>query len=346
MKTNISYIIIIILLGIASLLLWRIPKSINVVSSFEVDIPQGFPKIPVPDNNKLSAERIELGRQLFYDVRLSKDSSISCSSCHLASAAFSDHQTLSVGINQLVGHRNVPTLTNVAYHPYFFKEGGSPTLEAQVLGPICTEEEMGFNAVDVVSRLAQDPHYVKLAKEAYQREFDLFVITRALASFERTLLSGNSPFDHYRNKRDSTALTLSQGRGMTLFFSDRLACGNCHGGFDFTNYQFENIGLYEEYKDHGRFRITQDSADIGKFKVPTLRNIVLTAPYMHDGSISTLAEVIDHYNKGGAAHPNRHQDIKPLSLTQEEKDDLIQFLYSLTDSSFINDQRFQLASTY
>lgn len=334
---------IIMCMLILALLLQR-GKSIqfSASDSYSLDLPDGFPEIPQPENNHITLERVDFGKQLFYDKRLSKDSTIACSNCHLPSAAFSDHQIKSIGIHQLKGKRNVPTLANVAYHPYFFKEGGSPTLEAQVLGPICAEDEMGFNAVRVVERLRQDTQYVELARKAYDRELDLFVITRALASFERTLISGNSPYDQYVNQGDTTAFTIAQKRGMRLFFSEKLGCTSCHGGFDFTHYGFENIGLYKKYKDKGRFRVSQDEADIGKFKVPTLRNVALTAPYMHDGSMPTLEAVLDHYQKGGNQHPNQSSLIKPFSLNDHEKEDIISFLNGLTDSLFIQDPRFQL----
>jgi cytochrome c peroxidase len=169
---------------------------------------------------------------------------------------------------------------------------------------------------------------------------DHFVITRALACFERSLLSGYSPYDQYANYDKLNALTEAEIRGMNLFFSDKTNCSKCHSGFNFSNYAFENNGLYEEYEDVGQFRLTGLDSDIALFKVPSLRNVELTAPYMHDGRINSLEEIIEHYNSGGENHPHKNNLIQPLNLTDLEKNDLIQFLKSLTDETFINNKLF------
>ena len=306
---------------------------------YKLAVPAHFPPPSIPLDNQLTQERVELGKKLFYDPVLSLDSTISCASCHPQSTAFADDLMVSTGIQGRMGFRNVPTLTNVAYHPYFFREGGNPSLEGQVLGPICAFDEMGFNARELANRLIGDPVYEPLAKDAYGRSIDLFVITRALAAFERTLISGNAPYDQYI-LGDENALSALEKQGLELFQSERTACATCHEGFDFSNYKFENIGLYEVYLDEGRYRITLDSADIGKIKVPTLRNVALTAPYMHDGSLPSLAEVIDHFDRGGSGHSNQSSDVKPLHLTQEEKNALLAFLHSLTDEEFIQNPNF------
>jgi cytochrome c peroxidase len=178
-----------------------------------------------------------------------------------------------------------------------------------------------------------------MSRDAYNRLPDPFVITRALATFERTLVSGNAPVDLYQNGNKS-ALSESQIRGMNLFYSNQTNCSSCHGGFNFTNHDFENNGLYVDYPDNGRERLTNNPADRALFKTPSLRNVALTPPYMHDGSISTLKDVIEHYNSGGHSHPNKSALIKPLNLTAEEKEDLIHFLESLTDQTFVSNPAF------
>jgi cytochrome c peroxidase len=274
---------------------------------------------------------------LFYYNILSIDSSISCASCHKPNLAFSDDRALSPGVKNRPGTRNAPSLTNVAYHPYFLREGGVPTLEMQVLVPIQEENEFNHNIVEIGKLLKQDPEYVKLSKLAYNREPDYYVITRALGVFERTLISGDSKYDKYKNKE--LTLTTLEKQGLNLFFSEKTKCSSCHSGFNFTDYTFQNNGLYEDYNDIGRLRFSKDSSDLSLFKVPTLRNIEVTAPYMHDGSVKTLEDVINHYNTGGKKHVNKSDLIIPLQLTNEEKLSLIAFLKTLTDESFINNEQ-------
>lgn len=304
------------------------------------EVPEGFPTVAYPEGNGHTESRWALGKKLFFDPVLSADSSISCASCHAPHLAFSDDKAVSLGVENRPGRRNSPTLANVAYHPYFTREGGVPTLEMQVLVPLQEHDEFDFNIVAAAERLQQLPDYVAMSQTAYDRTPDAFVITRALACFERSLLSGDSPYDRcfYQNKNE--ALTAAQKRGMTLFFSEKTGCADCHGGFNFTDYSFKNNGLYAEYADAGKFRLTGAESDIGVFKVPTLRNIALTAPYMHDGSLLTLDEVIEHYNSGGKAHPNRSEIIRPLNLTTDEKEDLITFLHALTDETFTGNPLF------
>ena len=309
-------------------------------NNYQLNIPPGFPEPEIPEDNLLTAERVELGRKLFYEPLLSRDSSISCGTCHLLSKGMADHKRISVGIKNRKGNRNVPTLTNIAYQPYLFMEGGSPTLEMQLLGPIQEHSEMDLTISESVARLKTIPSYQDMAKEAYGREMGAFVLSRSLAAFERTMISGNSPFDKSKYQGDTAAMTESQQRGMRLFFSPKTQCMTCHSGFNFTDYTFQNIGLYQKYEDKGRMRVTQDSSDAGKFKVPTLRNVALTHPYMHDGSIRTLEEVLDHYESGGFDHPNKAQQIFPLDLSETDKADLISFLHALTDSAFITNKDF------
>ena len=307
---------------------------------FELELPAHFPPILHPEGNELTQERVDLGKMLFYEKALSLDSSISCATCHPQAKAFADNEAVSIGIQNRLGFRNVPVLGNVAYHPYFFREGGSPSLEAQVLGPICNFDEMGFNARELADRLKLDSTYQQLARKAYERPMDLWVITRALSAFERTLITGDSPWDHFI-QGDSSALSSSEKRGWDLFQSERLACTQCHSGIDFSDYSFQNNGLYSQYEDKGRYRASFDTADIGKFKVFSLRNVELTGPYMHDGSLTSLEEVIEHYNSGGKQPANQSKLIKPLGLTETEKTDLIAFLKALTDDTFLQNPAFK-----
>ncbi|MEL7531175.1 MAG: cytochrome c peroxidase [Bacteroidota bacterium] len=309
-------------------------------AAFEWDLPAGFAEPSVPANNEMTVARVRLGKMLFFDPILSVDSTLSCGSCHLAQAGFADHNPISLGVEGRVGERNAPTLTNIGYHPYFFREGGSPTLEQQVLGPICNNLEMGFNAALLAERLKNHPVYEPLAQETYGREIGLFVLTRAIAAYERTLISGDSPYDRFVRGEDPQALNAAAQRGLTLFKSERTNCTQCHGGIDFSLYNFENNGLYDSFLDQGRYRVTLDSTDIGKFKVPTLRNIGLSWPYMHDGSLKSLEEVVQHYNEGGQGHANQSAYVRPLGLNPKEVSDLVAFLESLTDEKFINNPAF------
>ncbi len=308
--------------------------------TYHLDLPPGFPEPEIPEDNQLTPARIALGKQLFFDPILSRDSTIACASCHFQEDAFSDTRRLSVGIEGRVGMRNAPSLANVAYLNSFFRDGGVPTLELQVLAPIDDENEMDFNIVEVAERLQRIPAYVTMSQEAYNRPPDPFVIIRAIAAFERTMISGNSPFDQYYYQGDATALTASQIKGMELFMSDSLNCYTCHSGFNFTDNNFYNIGLYETYKDTGRARIVFKEEHNGEFKVPSLRNVEVTAPYMHNGSMRTLEEVIDHFASGGEEHVNKSALMQSFVLTEEEKKCLIDFLNSLTDQSFLENKAF------
>lgn len=304
-----------------------------------MELPAGFPELPFPAENAFTQARWELGKQLFFDPIMSVDSSISCASCHQPELAFSDQLAFSPGVAQRPGTRNATSLSNLAYHPYYTREGGIATLEMQVLVPIQEHNEFDFNILLIAERLLADSTYVQMAQAAYERDPDPYVITRALACFERSLLSGNSHYDQYQRGEK----TLSPGalRGEALFFSERTKCSQCHGGFNFTDYSFANNGLYENYDDTGRFRLTGEENDRAVFKVPSLRNVELTGPYMHDGSLQSLEAVVAHYNTGGKAHPNKSAFLQPLLLSEQEQADLVLFLQSLTDPLFVNNPIFQ-----
>lgn len=310
-------------------------------ADFDLVVPKGFPEIVYPEDNAYTKARWQLGKKLFYDPIMSMDSSISCNSCHKQAFAFADFKATSPGVKNRPGVRNAPILSNLAYAPYFTSEGGVPSLEMHVLVPIQEHNEFDFNILLIEERLKRIPEYVEMSQKAYQRPPDYYVITRALANFERGLISGNSAFDKYKYHGQSEAMSKNAQRGYELFYSERTQCGSCHSGFNFTNYSFENNGLYEVYADEGRKRLTHLENDDARFKVPSLRNIELSAPYMHDGSIQTLEEVIEHYNQGGHPHKNKSELVKPLQLSAEEKQDLLAFLIALTDTDFIENEHFE-----
>ncbi|NRA12349.1 MAG: cytochrome-c peroxidase [Crocinitomicaceae bacterium] len=284
--------------------------------------------------------KIELGKQLFYDPILSRDSSISCATCHKQELAFTDGITKAKGIFDRIGKRNSPTLTNVGNRPYLLLDGVNPSLEAQVGAPIQEHSEFDFHILLILERLKQISKYQELAKKGYDSEITEFVFVNSIAEFERTLVSNNSPYDQYL-QGNKKALSESQIRGKKLFF-DKFYCGKCHNGDDLTNDRLTNNGLYLEYEDDGRMRLTEREEDRAVFKVPTLRNIAITAPYMHDGSIETLEEVLQHYMTGGMNHPQKAEEIKPFELSAKEKTDLIQFFHALTDSTFITNPAYSI----
>lgn len=339
MKVPFTYYLVlgVVLLCLGCSLDSEIPRELG--TPYELTIPDGFPQMPIPADNQLTVERVELGRALFYDKRLSRDSTISCATCHIVSKGMADNNVLAVGINDLVGIRNVPTLGNIGYHPTLFREGGNPSLEAQVFGPIDSPEEMGFSVREAVDRLRLIPAYQSWAQETYDRDFDEFVLSRAIASFERILISGDAPYDEW-SRGDETAMTESAKRGMVLFF-DELDCGSCHTGFDFTNYLPANNGSHVTYDDPGLMNLTQNPQDRGKFKTLTLRNVEITGPYMHDGSYATLTDVIDNYSAGGSGHANQDPRIVPFAINAQEKVDLIEFLHSLTDPTFLSNPEYE-----
>ena len=299
-------------------------------------LPKGFDQPVIREDNPMDYAKIDLGKKLFFEPILSLDSTISCASCHIPQRAFSAPQAISPGVGGKFAMRNAPSLSNLAWYPYFFAEGGSPNLEAQILGPLEDPNEMSLSAVTAVARLKQNPEYIKLFKQVFNDSPSVYTLTRAIAAFERNLISGNSAFDKYYYQKQDDALSEEQKRGFKLFNSDRLKCAECHSGYLFTDFSFHNIGLFNEYKDPGRERLTLKKEDHGKFKVPSLRNIAVTGPYMHNGSVETLEDVIDLYESGGFPYSNKSDKIQPLELTIEEKSALIAFLHSLTDSSYIS----------
>jgi len=274
------------------------------------------------------------GRSLFFDKRLSLDNSISCASCHHPEKAFTDGKVKSIGVGGRIAFRNASTLLNVGDAPVFMFDAHIESLHAQAIVPIQDTNEMSIPMGELIRKLKKIEHYAQASKQLYNRELDVWVVTRALASFQKTLVSNNSPFDSYL-AGDKAAISEDAKKGWVLF--NDLQCIECHSFPHFTNYQARNNGLYLDYgNDFGKFRIAGDSAMMGAFKVPSLRNIALTAPYMHDGSMSSLLEVIEHYDKGGVGHWNQDARIKKRNLNKQEVNNLIIFLETLTDTSYMH----------
>lgn len=299
-----------------------------------------MPELNIPADNPMTKDGVMLGRYLFYNPALSFDSSTSCASCHLQENGFSDKVSLSIGSNKQLGTSNSPNLTNIGMHPYYTRAGGVPSLEQQILVPIQEHNEFNTNILDISKRLKNDSTFVNLAHVAYPGRPYYFAITASIASFERTFISNFSKFDNYI--KGAEQLNATEIAGMSLFFSTKTNCSSCHGGFNFTDYSFKNNGATILHQDSGRYRLTKNKADVGLFKVPTLRNIALSMPYMHDGSIPNLDLVLESYNAGGkhTAFINSPL-IKPLHLTKVELVQLKAFLESLTDFDFIKNPKFK-----
>lgn len=282
---------------------------------------------------------LELGEKLFFDPLLSKDNSISCASCHRPEFAFADTVAFSLGVNHQLGTRNTPSSMNMLFRPYFFYDGRAASIQEQVLMPIHNPIEMDLPIPTLLNRLKNSP-YRQWFENIYGSPPDSATLSAALASFVFSLESpGDSPFDRWM-QGDASAMSPEQIRGREIF-NEKAKCFDCHFGPDFTGDEFRNIGLFnnsDSLKDLGRFVLTQDSSDLGKLKVPGLRNIAITAPYMHNGQFKTLQEVVDYYDnpqqfvKGAINIDTLLQE--PLNLSTQEKSDLIAFLHALTDSTF------------
>lgn len=326
------------------------------------NLPHNIPPPPVPADNPLTEESIMLGEKLFFDKGLSANNTISCSSCHDPEHAFAEPKTVSVGANGDALNRNALALVNVAYNASFtWAHNNLESIEKQLMIPLFNEHpvEMGVtgNEKRILKRF-EGSEYRALFEAAYGDDTpNLNNILKALASYVRSLVSFNSAFDNYAYAQDDEALTPQQLEGLNLFFSERTECFHCHGGLNFTqsskhSFQpftaqpFHNTGLYNEdgkgsypESDMGLYSVTHNKDDMGKFRAPTLRNIALTAPYMHDGSIATLDEVIEFYARGGnvaeSPNPYRSPFIKSFAITEEEKAALVAFLQSLTDEEFV-----------
>jgi cytochrome c peroxidase len=291
------------------------------------------PEVVFPDDNPLTDAGIDLGGALFFETLLSKDSTLSCQSCHMVGEAFADHLMVGAGIKGRQVTRNTPTVFNVGLHPYFMADGKFKTLEDQILGPINEHREFDMTPDEVVERLRSVPRYNELSLAAFGEELTIDGVQKSIANYERILFSDDSKFDYYQ--RGEAELTTEELKGWELFQSEELNCIQCHGGYNFTNYAFENNGLDKTYADSGRAGITKAAVDLAKFKVPTLRNIAITYPYMHDGSVESLDEVIVHYAKGGVGHVSQSSLIAGFHMSDIEKKSLLAFLNTLTESSLI-----------
>jgi cytochrome c peroxidase len=299
--------------------------------------PLGLPSVQWPDDNPYSAAKVELGRLLYFDPRVSSDGRVSCATCHAPEKAFTDGAAVSTGIGGQKGGRSAPTVINRGYSTLQFWDGRASSLEDQAKGPIANPIEMTSDKsaeaahAACVKRLAAIPAYAQRFEKVFAtKNFDIDHVAKAIATFERTVLSGNAPFDRY-SAGDKSAMNESQVRGMDLFFN-KLACDSCHLGFNFTDGSYENvgIGMDKPKPDLGRYEVTKREDEKGAFKTPSLREIANTAPYMHDGSLKTLEDVVEHYDKGGIKNPWLDQRIKPLNLSKQEKSDLIAFLKALS----------------
>jgi len=292
--------------------------------------PPGLPPIPWPEDNPYSPARAELGKLLFFDGRLSANGVVSCAFCHEPDHAFAGSTPLSKGVTGKPRVRHVPTLVNRAWGKSQFWDGRTPTLESQVIFPVTDPDEMGMTAESVVERIRGIKGYAPLFAAAFGDSTISFErIAKAIATFQRTIVSGNSPYDRYL-AGDKSALTKQQKDGL-YFFNKKGECAECHSGPNFTDEKFANIGIGmdEARPDPGREAVTKKRGDVGKFKVPTLRDLGRQAPYMHDGSVKTLGEVLDIYSKGGLPNPHLDTRLTPFYLDEQTKQDLLAFLDSL-----------------
>lgn len=283
--------------------------------------------VAIPDDNPLTTARIALGRALFFDIRLSADRKVSCSSCHQPAQYLTDGRQVSLGVYGRVGIRNVPSILNSAWRESFFWDGRQTKLEEQVLQPIVNPVEMGLTLEAAVTRVAAVERYKQSFAAIFADGVTPENLGRVLASFVRTLRAGDAAFDRF-SAGDSMAISVAARRGYGLFVGKAL-CMRCHSGALFTDEEFHNTGV-SPGRDAGREFVTGLQADRGKFRTPSLRNVEFTAPYMHDGSLATLPEVVRFYDGGGNANPNLDRLIRPLGLSDDEQQDLVAFLKTLT----------------
>lgn len=314
-------------------------------TTYQLDVPYGFPSPNIPNDNPMTEEAVELGKKLFYDPVLSNNNTHSCASCHFQSKGFSDPNQFSIGVNGIAGDKNASALINLAWNNFNFWDGRVLSLEEQALDPITNELELHSSWTEVVNRIKDNDQYKELFFMAFNTtNFDSTHVVKAIAQFERTLISGDSKFDKYI--RNEVNLEVSELRGLEIFNSEKGDCFHCHSYPLFASNEFHNNGIDPELlMDNGRMNVTGEAFDKGKFKSPTLRNIELTAPYMHDGRFQTLEEVIEHYDFGGYNSSTIDPLMKKvgigLGLNNQEKSDLIQFLKTLTDTSFIFNKNFK-----
>jgi len=347
-------------------------------SSYTPKFPLGIPadlwEVLIPPDNPMGAAKVELGRKLYFDKRLSADDTVACSTCHDPAFAFADNDKVAVGIRKQKGARNSPTVLNAVFNELQFWDGRAPSLEEQAKQPLTNPVEMGMPSHDaLVTKLKAVPEYTEAFKEVFGGEITIERTVQAIAAYERTLVAGDAPFDRFV-AGDSAALSDSAKRGWNLF-QNKGRCISCHAfnsSFPFfTDNKFHNIGVAmnaksfeglarkaatltggnlstlshdEAYAELGRFLVTRQPKDIGAFKTPGLRNVALTPPYMHDGSQATLQDVVEFYNKGGESNPNLDGGIVKLNLTEQEKDDLVEFMKALTSDDIAREVKSKAAA--
>ena len=366
---------------------WALPVALSLLAmpaAFAVadtaawswKLPPHVPEPRVPADNAMSVAKVELGRHLFYDTRLSGNGTLSCASCHHQERAFTDGRPLPVGSTGEFAHRNAPGLANSAWHAtYNWANPALVSLEQQMEIPLFSDDpvEMGVNdanRAEVLDRLRREPIYPPLFRQSFPDEaepLNMAAVIKAIAAFQRALVSADSRYDRYLQGRES--FTASEERGMNLFFGEKVECHHCHGSFNFNDQVvhrksrvvetlFHNTGLYDidgqgsyPYPNRGVFESTARPEDMGAFRAPSLRNVEVTGPYMHDGSAASLEEVIEQYAQGGrvtASGPHRGDGrlnpyksglISKIDLSAQDKQDLLSFLKTLTDEAFLNDPK-------
>ena len=308
------------------------PSTLLSDERFRLDVPEGLDLyLPVPEDNLLTAEKIKLGHRLFFDRALSRDRSTACNTCHQPEHAFTVPERFARGVRSQRTKRNPPALLNRVYGRSFFWDGRVRTLEEQVLKPIQNPKEMDLTLEELEGRLKADERYANSFEHVFGREPHREDVARALATYVRSILAGDSPYDRYLLGHHQT-LSAAARQGLKLFLG-KANCWVCHSGPNLTDERFHNTGVAwrdGELQDEGRHAVTKRETDKGSFKTPTLRQVSQTAPYMHDGSLATLAELVDRYNRGGVPNPFLDREIRPLKLSDQEKKDLVAFLESLT----------------
>ncbi len=289
-------------------------------------VPAGLKVVKSPSDNPLTAAKVELGKQLYFDPRLSRDNTVSCASCHDPKKGWSNDDRFATGIGGQKGGRSAPTIINSCYQQFQFWDGRAIELEGQALGPIQNPIEMNMTLEELVPKLNKIEGYRKQFQQVFSTDVTSDGIAKAIACFERTVLSGDAQYDRFK-AGDKTALSEAAQRGLQVFFN-KASCSACHAGSNFTDGGFHNVGvgIDDAEPDVGRYSVTKLLGDRGSFKTPTLREIARTAPYMHDGRFATLEEVVEHYDKGGTPNPQLDEEIFPLKLTDQQKADLVTFL--------------------
>lgn len=320
------------------IVLWVVVSGNTTEAKEPMHVPLGLERtrLRIPADNPMSAEKIKLGKQLYFDTRLSRDDTISCASCHRPDKGWSNGERFATGVRGQVGGRSAPTIINAGYlntgslkftKQLQFWDGRAIELEGQALGPIQNPIEMDMTLEEVVTKLNNIQGYRAQFELVFGTAVTAEGIAKSIASFERTILSGDAPFDRFRHNNDQEALSTAAYRGMDIFFN-KAHCSACHTGPNFTDGGFHNvgIGMDQDNVDIGRQAISGQAGDRGSFKTPTLREIARTSPYMHDGSLTTLEDVIDYYNRGGYKNDQLDEEMRPLNLTDQEKTDLATFL--------------------